>query len=113
MTLSRRQFMSRGLLVAAGGLAAWQAPPWARWLGEQMEKIQPRKYVQLAEPKLQTGLVPVEGQPGLFQDMSTGQIVNILDFNESDAYDTIVIPTFAGGKRVGSTRLRFAPKGLR
>ena len=100
MTLSRRQFMSRGLLVAAGGLAVWQAPPWARWLSEQMEKIQPRKYVQLAQPQLQTGLQPVEGQPGLFLDRATGKFINILDFRESDAYDTIVLP---GGKKIGIT----------
>ena len=100
MTLSRRQFMSRGLLVAAGGLAAWQAPPWARWLSEQMEKIQPRKYVQLAQPQLQTGLQPVEGQPGLFLDRATGKFINLRDFRESDAYDTVVLSGFGSKRRV-------------
>jgi hypothetical protein len=37
-------------------------------------------------------LQPVEGQPGLFRDTDTGQVVNIRDFRESDKYDTIVIP---------------------
>src|SRR6185295_8803171 len=37
-------------------------------------------------------LQPIEGQPGLFRDSDTGQIVNIRDFRESDKYDSIVIP---------------------
>jgi len=37
-------------------------------------------------------LVPIEGQPGLFRDSDTGQVVNIRDFRESDKYDTILIP---------------------
>lgn len=40
-------------------------------------------------------LTPVEGQPGLFRDTDTGQVVNIRDFRESDKYDTIVIPATA------------------
>lgn len=37
-------------------------------------------------------LQPIEGQPGLFRDTDTGQVVNIRDFRESDKYDSIVIP---------------------
>lgn len=37
-------------------------------------------------------LQPIEGQPGLFRDSETGQIVNIRDFRESDKYDTILVP---------------------
>lgn len=37
-------------------------------------------------------LQPIEGQPGLFKDTDTGQVVNIRDFRESDKYDSIVIP---------------------
>jgi len=37
-------------------------------------------------------LQPIEGQPGLFRDSDTGQIVNIRDFREGDKYDSIVIP---------------------
>lgn len=37
-------------------------------------------------------LQPIEGQPGLFRDTDTGQIVNIRDFREGDKYDSIVIP---------------------
>lgn len=37
-------------------------------------------------------LQPIEGQPGLFRDSDTGQVVNIRDFRESDKYDSIVIP---------------------
>jgi hypothetical protein len=37
-------------------------------------------------------LEPIEGQPGLFRDTDSGQIVNIRDFRESDKYDSIVIP---------------------
>ena len=37
-------------------------------------------------------LQPIEGQPGLFRDSDTGQIVNIRDFRESDKYDSVVIP---------------------
>lgn len=37
-------------------------------------------------------LQPIEGQPGLFRDTDSGQVVNIRDFRESDKYDTLVIP---------------------
>ena len=37
-------------------------------------------------------LQPIEGQPGLFRDTDSGQVVNIRDFRESDKYDTVVIP---------------------
>jgi len=37
-------------------------------------------------------LQPIEGQPGLFRDTASGQVVNIRDFRESDKYDTIRIP---------------------
>lgn len=37
-------------------------------------------------------LQPIEGQPGLFRDTDSGQVVNIRDFREGDKYDTIVIP---------------------
>jgi hypothetical protein len=40
-------------------------------------------------------LQPIEGQPGLFRDTDSGQIVNIRDFRESDKYDSIVIPANA------------------
>lgn len=42
--LTRRSFMRRGALLAAGG-AALAVPGWARWLGEQMEKLQPKPRV--------------------------------------------------------------------
>ena len=55
--LSRRSFMRRGALLAAGGLVAATAaagtvaiPGWARWLGEQMEKLQPKPRVEIREP---------------------------------------------------------------
>lgn len=38
-----------------------------------------------------TGLRPIPGQPGMFEDRATGQFINIRDFKESDRYDTIVI----------------------
>ena len=37
-------------------------------------------------------LQPIEGQPGLFRDTDTGNVVNIRDFRETDKYDTIIIP---------------------
>ncbi len=46
-------------------------------------------------------LQPIEGQPGLFRDTDTGQVVNIRDFRESDKYDTIVIP--AGSQSPGTS----------
>lgn len=45
---------------------------------------------------MQSGLRPIEDQPGLFRDERTGQVVNIRDFVESDKYETIVIPKEAG-----------------
>lgn len=44
---TRRLFMRRTALLAAGGVAA---PVWARWLGEQMEKLQPKKHVVVVRP---------------------------------------------------------------
>lgn len=35
---------------------------------------------------------PIDGQPGLFKDSETGQILNIRDFRETDKWDTIAIP---------------------
>ena len=40
-------------------------------------------------------MVPIEGQPGLFRDEQTGQVLNIRDFRESDKWDTIAIPAGA------------------
>lgn len=40
-------------------------------------------------------LEPIEGQPGLFRDSRTGEIVNIRDFREGDKYDCIAVPTGA------------------
>jgi hypothetical protein len=37
-------------------------------------------------------MVPIEGQPGLFRDQDTGQVLNIRDFRESDKWDTIAVP---------------------
>lgn len=37
-------------------------------------------------------LTPIEGQPGLFRDTDTGQVVNVRDFRESAKYDSILIP---------------------
>lgn len=42
--MTRRLFLNRGALLAAGGLAL---PMWAQWLGEQMDKIRPRKRVMI------------------------------------------------------------------
>lgn len=47
---------------------------------------------------------PIEGQPGLFKDSETGQILNIRDFRESDKWDTIVIPA---GEIVPGTQFIF------
>jgi len=38
-------------------------------------------------------LQPIEGQPGLFRDTDTGQVVNIRDFRESDKWDSVIIPS--------------------
>jgi hypothetical protein len=38
-------------------------------------------------------LMPIEGQPGLFRDMRTQQVINIRDFRESDKYDILELPT--------------------
>lgn len=70
--------MFRGAYLAAGGLTI---PLWAQWFAEQMEKLRPRKYIQLFQPEIATsGLQPIYGQPGLFRDLSTGKTINIRDF---------------------------------
>lgn len=93
--------------MAAGGLVA---PMWFTWLSEQMARLQPRKYVQLAMPK--SGIQPVPGHPGMFRDASTGKLFNMRDFTEDDKYDTITVPSYANGRLAGHTELRIAPKGL-
>jgi hypothetical protein len=37
-------------------------------------------------------MVPIEGQPGLFRDQESGQVLNVRDFRESDKWDTVAIP---------------------
>jgi len=37
-------------------------------------------------------LQPIEGQPGLYRNSQTGEIVNIRDFRESDKYDSVLVP---------------------
>jgi hypothetical protein len=49
-------------------------------------------------------MVPVEGQPGIFRDNETGQILNIRDFRESDKWDSIAIPA---GEIVPGTQFIF------
>jgi len=49
-------------------------------------------------------MVPVEGQPGLFRDTDTGQVLNIRDFRESDKWDTVAIPA---GEIVPGTQFIF------
>lgn len=66
-------------------------------------------------------LVPVEGQPGLWRNTRTQEIISFRDWRESDKYDTIflpadngltynaglsfVIPTLEEVKRIGSERV--------
>lgn len=83
---TRRQFMRRSALVAAGGLLA---PSWLQWFGEQMDKLRPKLRVFVAQPR--SGLVPKVGSPGMFMDRATGHAYNIRDFREGDKYDSIVI----------------------
>jgi hypothetical protein len=50
-------------------------------------------------------LMPIEGQPGLFKDEATGNVVNIRDFREGDKYDSVVIPA---GEVIGTgTEINF------
>ena len=50
-------------------------------------------------------LAPIEGQPGLFRDTDSGQVVNIRDFREGDKYDTVVFK--AGDPIVPGTEFIF------
>lgn len=50
-----------------------------------------------------TGLRPIEGQPGLFKDLETGDVVNIRDFREGDKYDSVFVPV-AASKHTPSMR---------
>jgi len=47
---------------------------------------------------------PIDGQPGLFKDPETGQILNVRDFREGDKWDTIAIPA---GEIVPGTQFVF------
>jgi len=47
---------------------------------------------------------PIEGQPGLFKDSDTGQILNVRDFRETDKWDTIAVPA---GEIVPGTQFIF------
>jgi hypothetical protein len=51
-------------------------------------------------------MLPIEGQPGLFRDPQTDQILNVRDFRETDKYDTIAIS--AGGIVAGTEFVFFA-----
>lgn len=46
-------------------------------------------------------LNPIEGQPGLFRDTDTNQVVNIRDFRESDKWDSVALPAYDAGAGVG------------
>ena len=83
--LTRRN-MLKGLL----GGAALAATPAGLLLRDPEEPVV-RRYWAVGAHIRSTGLEPIEGQPGLFRDRSTGQVINIRDFKETDKYDTIVV----------------------
>ena len=60
--------MRRGALLAAGGLVAGGVaiPGWARWFGEQMEKLQPKPRVEIRQPQVlwETYAFDPEGEGG-------------------------------------------------
>jgi hypothetical protein len=66
--LSRRMFMRRGALMAAGGLVAGSVaiPGWMRFLAEQMEKLQPKPRVEIRQPQVlwETYAFDPEGEGG-------------------------------------------------
>ena len=85
MQTTRRNFL-RGLAAATGLVAA--EPVRRIWqVGANLSRTESGVITS-------TGLLPVEGQPGLFRDMRNGHIVNIRDFKECDRYNTIIIEPF-------------------
>lgn len=81
---TRREFMQLvGMMVAAAAVLPNIIVP---------EREPVRRFWAVGTDFKRSGVCPIEGQPGLFRDASTGQILNIRDFTESDKYDTIVIP---------------------
>jgi hypothetical protein len=83
---TRRQFL-QGLL----GGAVVAATPRIWQVGAKLIHRPTTAEVMAVSPQ-RGGLVPVEGQPGLFRDKATGKIVNIRDFHEDDRFDNIIIP---------------------
>jgi hypothetical protein len=80
----------RDFLRAAGmGAIVVATPAWLEYLERLLYH---RRFWQVGVNLSGGGLVPVVGQPGLFQDANTGECLNIRDFDISDKYDTIYIP---------------------
>ena len=87
------------LAAAPGALVAAATQPEKRvWqVGTKLVRPTDQDVVDFGAPSFTgynipgSGLKAIEGQPGLFRDMSTGQVVNIRDFRESDKFSTIEI----------------------
>lgn len=88
--LSRRQFLRRGALLAAGGLAM---SPTLVYLSEEMVKLQPRKTVFIPPPPVLATVSEFGETPITLPD---GRKIIIRDFSESDKYDSVVIPSEHG-----------------
>jgi hypothetical protein len=85
MALTRRQFLRRGALLAAGGLAV---PPWAAWLSEQMEKLRPSRRVVVWRAPVKGPWVPIR--------LPDGRVINVRDWTDQPLYETIdVSPALA------------------
>lgn len=98
MQITRRQALKNLLGGAAvvgtpGALlaAATREPERKIWqVGEKLQRASAADIANYAGGH--AGLMPLEGRPGMFRDMSTGKAINIRDFRESDSYSTVVIP---------------------
>jgi hypothetical protein len=82
--------MRRSALAAAGGLTI---PLWAQWVGEQMDRMRPRKYFVLAEAPQASAMFP----NGIM--LPDGSKIQISDWTETNLYSTVVLKTHLDGLR--------------
>lgn len=90
VNLSRRNFLRGAATLGAAAAAGFVLRD---GLLVPEEEKQVRRYWQVGT-NLQrgAGLEPIPGQPGLFRDRATNNLVALRDFSEADKFDSVTVP---------------------